>query len=80
MRFTIASLLLSALMATATPIGSAANCADSRRVNPGDSCWSIASGAGLSIQDFYRINGGSGAFGGHGCPALQIGATVCLRG
>ncbi|KAG6168259.1 hypothetical protein E4U51_002407 [Claviceps purpurea] len=57
-----------------TQPGASKNCKKWHTVVSGDGCWSIATAAGISLDDFYRMNTGVGS----DCSALWLGYAVCV--
>lgn len=58
---------------TPTQGGMATNCNSFHLVKDGDTCASIASGAGITLANFYAWNSGVGS----GCSSLWLGYYVC---
>ncbi|KAG6235034.1 hypothetical protein E4U25_005314 [Claviceps purpurea] len=57
-----------------TQPGASKNCRQWHKVISGDGCWSIATAAGISLDQFYRMNTGVGS----NCSALSLGYAVCV--
>ncbi|KAK4163124.1 hypothetical protein QBC43DRAFT_355514, partial [Cladorrhinum sp. PSN259] len=57
-----------------TQPGTSENCKKWHTVADGDGCWSIAAAAGISLDEFYRMNPGVGS----DCSTLCLGYAVCI--
>ena len=57
-----------------TQPGTSKGCKKWHKVVSGDGCWSVANAAGISLDDFYRMNTGVGS----DCSKLWLGYAVCI--
>lgn len=55
-----------------TPVPQCARGSYAYNINPGDTCWAIAEGRGLKVEDVLRLNKGLD------CDRLAVGSAICV--